>query len=135
MLRVISRRDMRHSAGFSALGLSLGCNISRAAARRQPEALPEPYELPPLPYEYGALAFHGSGHVLHTLYWRGMRPEGENFTYRVGHFELSAHHEYAAGANQGRVYASRPSLTATCMHCGSRAKKLGQADDAVDMTD
>ena len=36
-----------------------------------------------------------------TLYFH---PEGDKFTYQVGHYEFSAHGESAAGANQGPVY-------------------------------
>ncbi len=36
-----------------------------------------------------------------TLYFH---PEGDKFTYQVGHFEFSAHGESTAGPNQGPVY-------------------------------
>ena len=36
-----------------------------------------------------------------TLYFH---PEGEKFTYQVGHFEFSGHGESAAGPNEGPVY-------------------------------
>lgn len=36
-----------------------------------------------------------------TLYFH---PEGERFTYQVGHFEFNAHGESVQGANQGPVY-------------------------------
>ena len=33
-------------------------------------------------------------------------PEGEKFTYQVGHFEFSAHGESAEGPNKGPVYTN-----------------------------
>jgi superoxide reductase len=38
-------------------------------------------------------------------------PEGEKFTYQVGHFEFSGHGEAVAGPNQGPVY-TEPSMVA-----------------------
>jgi len=42
----------------------------------------------------------------HHIRWISLffRPEGDKFTYQVGHYEFSAHGESAAGANQGPVY-------------------------------
>ena len=37
-----------------------------------------------------------------TLYFH---PEGEKFTYQVGHYEFSAHGESVAGPNEGPVHA------------------------------
>ena len=121
------RRDLMKSAGLGALAFSLGGAISPSVLGQEPPgAGHRPYRLPPLPYEYGALApgieervirvhhgkhhagyvrgldetlkqleqarvandfstikplsralaFHGSGHVLHTLHWRSMTPGG-----------------------------------------------------------
>lgn len=44
----------------------------------------------------------------HHIRWISVyfRPEDENFTYQVGHFEFSAHGESAKGANQGSVYTN-----------------------------
>jgi len=44
-----------------------------------------------------------------TLYFH---PEGDKFTYQVGHYEFSAHGESAAGANQGPVYTHHAVTTA-----------------------
>jgi len=38
-----------------------------------------------------------------TLYFH---PEGEKFTYQVGHFEFTAHGESAQGANEGPVHTN-----------------------------
>jgi len=43
-----------------------------------------------------------------TLYFQ---PEGDKFTYQVGHFEFSAHGESAAGPNQGPVYTNHEVVT------------------------
>ena len=42
----------------------------------------------------------------HHISWISLYflPEGEKFTHQVGHFELSAHGESAAGPNEGPVY-------------------------------
>ena len=44
----------------------------------------------------------------HHIRWISVyfHPEGEKFTYDVGHFEFNAHGESAAGANQGPVYTN-----------------------------
>ncbi|MEA3459761.1 MAG: class II SORL domain-containing protein [Chloroflexota bacterium] len=44
----------------------------------------------------------------HHIRWISLyfHPEGEKFTYDVGHFEFSAHGESAAGPNQGPVYTN-----------------------------
>ena len=44
----------------------------------------------------------------HHIRWISVyfRPEGEKFTYELGHFEFSAHGESAAGPNQGPVYTN-----------------------------
>ena len=44
-----------------------------------------------------------------TLYFQ---PEGEKFTYQVGHYEFSAHGESAAGPNQGPVYTHHAATAA-----------------------
>jgi superoxide reductase len=43
----------------------------------------------------------------HHIRWISLffHPEGEKFTYQVGHYEFSAHGESAEGPNQGPVYA------------------------------
>lgn len=43
-----------------------------------------------------------------TLYFH---PEGEKFTYQVGHFEFAAHGESAKGANEGPVYTHHEAST------------------------
>jgi len=42
----------------------------------------------------------------HHIRWISLyfRPEGEKFTYQVGHYEFSAHGESAQGANEGPIY-------------------------------
>ena len=42
----------------------------------------------------------------HHIRWIGLyfHPEGDKFTYDVGHFEFNAHGESAAGSNKGPVY-------------------------------
>ena len=42
----------------------------------------------------------------HHISWISLyfHPEGEKFTYQVGHFEFSAHGESVAGPNEGPVY-------------------------------
>lgn len=42
----------------------------------------------------------------HHIRWISLyfHPEGEKFSYQVGHFEFTAHGESAQGANQGPVY-------------------------------
>ena len=42
----------------------------------------------------------------HHIRWISLffHPEGEKFTYQVGHYEFSAHGESAAGPNQGPVF-------------------------------
>ena len=124
----ISRRNLMKSVGLGALAFSLGCSSARKAkaAAASLMASSTPYELPPLPYAYDALApeiegnllrvhhdkhhagyvkglnatlerleqaresgdlsgikslsrnlaFHGSGHILHSLYWQSMKPGG-----------------------------------------------------------
>jgi len=44
----------------------------------------------------------------HHIRWISLyfQPEGEKFTYQVGHFDFSAHGESAQGPNQGPVYTS-----------------------------
>jgi Fe-Mn family superoxide dismutase len=120
----LSRRDLIASLGIGAVAWSAGALGAEApgAGPKLPE--PVPYELPPLPYAYDALAptlderivrthhdkhhagyvkglnaalatlakaraagdladvravsrdlaFNGSGHILHTLYWQSLRP-------------------------------------------------------------
>jgi Fe-Mn family superoxide dismutase len=119
---------MMKSAGLGALAFALGAsNTGKLFGQEKPPSRPKVYELPPLPYAYGALApaieerilkihhtkhhagyvrglnatleklekarasgdfsdikalsrdlaFHGSGHILHTLYWQSMKPGGE----------------------------------------------------------
>jgi len=118
----IDRRQLIQSLGLGALAFAAGGLTSATGCAQQ--AAGAAYELPPLPYGYGALApaidekilrihhgkhhagyvkglnatlaqlaaarhagdmtaiqalsrklaFHGSGHVLHTLYWASMRP-------------------------------------------------------------
>jgi len=127
MSAVISRRDVLRSVGLGTLALSLGGAAGgKVWSAPAPATGPKEYELPPLPYDYGALvpeieesilrvhhgkhhagyvrglnatlkkleeargsddysqvqalsrslAFHGSGHILHTLYWQSMKPGG-----------------------------------------------------------
>jgi superoxide reductase len=45
-----------------------------------------------------------------TLYFH---PEGEKFTYQVGHFEFNAHGESTQGPDTGPVYTNH-SVTASC---------------------
>ena len=45
-----------------------------------------------------------------TLYFH---PEGDKFTYQVGHFEFNAHGESTDGPDTGPVYANH-SVTASC---------------------
>ena len=42
----------------------------------------------------------------HHIRWISLyfKPEGEKFTYQVGHYEFSAHGEAAQGANEGPIY-------------------------------
>lgn len=42
----------------------------------------------------------------HHISWISLffHPEGEKFTYQVGHYEFSAHGQSVGGANQGPVY-------------------------------
>ena len=49
----------------------------------------------------------------HHIRWISLffHPEGEKFTYQVGHFEFSAHGESVAGANQGPVYTHHEAST------------------------
>ena len=44
----------------------------------------------------------------HHISWISVyfQPEGEKFTYQVGHFEFCAHGESTKGANQGSVYTN-----------------------------
>jgi superoxide reductase len=44
----------------------------------------------------------------HHIRWISVyfQPEGEKFTYQVGHFEFSAHGESTEGPNQGPVYTN-----------------------------
>jgi Fe-Mn family superoxide dismutase len=131
MREFMSRRELLKSAGLGAVAMSLGCAAyaqddppNTTIMGRNPN--PVAYELPKLPYEYGALApgieegvvrvhhdkhhagyvlglnatlgkleaarkagemsdvkslsrdlaFNGSGHVLHVLYWMSMTPGG-----------------------------------------------------------
>jgi Fe-Mn family superoxide dismutase len=124
MRDVMTRRDVLKSVGMGTLAFSVACTVGSPAAGQQPTPSAAAYELPPLPYEYGALApgieeqvlrihhqkhhagyvkglngtlakldqaraagdmssikalsralaFHGSGHVLHALYWLSMKP-------------------------------------------------------------
>ncbi len=127
MSAAISRRDVLRSVGLGTLAFSLGGAAGgKAWSAAAAAARPGEYELPPLPYGYGALdpeieervlrvhhgkhhagyvrgfnatlkkleearasgdysrikalsralAFHGSGHILHTLYWQSMKPGG-----------------------------------------------------------
>ena len=48
----------------------------------------------------------------HHIRWISVyfHPEGEKFTYDVGHFEFNAHGESTAGPNQGPVY-THPGVT------------------------
>jgi len=50
----------------------------------------------------------------HHIRWIQLffKPEGDKFSYQVGHWEFSAHGESAQGANQGAVY-SEPVVTAS----------------------
>jgi superoxide reductase len=43
----------------------------------------------------------------HHIRWISLyfHPEGEKFTYQVGHYEFSAHGESAKGPNEGPVFA------------------------------
>jgi Fe-Mn family superoxide dismutase len=127
----VTRREAIKLAGLGAAALSIGGVAGRRAVAQAAmgemtgmEAMPMPYELPPLPYAYNALepviseeilrihhdkhhagyvkglnatlekldaarkggdmasiqalsrelAFHGSGHALHSLYWTSMTP-------------------------------------------------------------
>jgi superoxide reductase len=45
-----------------------------------------------------------------TLYFH---PQGDKFTYQVGHFEFTAHGESTEGPNTGPVYTNH-SVTASC---------------------
>jgi len=124
MSALMSRRDVLKSVGLGTLAFSLGGAAGAKAATVTAGTNPGVCELPPLPYDYGALApeieesilrvhhgkhhagyvrglnatlkkleaarasgdysgikalsralaFHGSGHVLHTLYWHSMKP-------------------------------------------------------------
>ena len=49
----------------------------------------------------------------HHISWISLyfHPEGEKFTYQVGHFGFSAHGESAAGPNQGPVYTHHRVIT------------------------
>ena len=49
----------------------------------------------------------------HHIRWISVyfHPEGEKFTYQVGHFEFSAHGEAVAGPNQGPVYTNHEVTT------------------------
>jgi superoxide reductase len=55
----------------------------------------------------------------HHIRWISLyfHPEGEKFTYDVGHFEFNAHGESTAGPNQGPVYTH---------HQGSTAMKISK---------
>jgi superoxide reductase len=50
----------------------------------------------------------------HFIAWISLyfHPEGEKFTYQVGHFEFSAHGGSVAGPNQGPVYTHHQVTTA-----------------------
>jgi superoxide reductase len=50
----------------------------------------------------------------HHISWVSLyfHPEGDKFSYDVGHFEFNAHGESVAGANQGPVYTHHQ-VTAT----------------------
>jgi len=49
----------------------------------------------------------------HHIRWMSLyfHPEGEKFTYQVGHFEFAAHGESTEGANQGPVYTHHEAST------------------------
>jgi len=51
----------------------------------------------------------------HHIRWVSLyfHPEGDKFTYQVGHFEFTAHGESANGPNTGPVYTDH-SVTASC---------------------
>ena len=50
----------------------------------------------------------------HHIRWIQLffQPEGDKFTYQLGHWEFSAHGESALGANQGPAY-SEPGVSTT----------------------
>ncbi len=50
----------------------------------------------------------------HHISWISLyfHPEGDKFTYDVGHFEFNAHGQSAAGPNQGPVY-THPTVIAS----------------------
>jgi len=50
----------------------------------------------------------------HHIRWISVyfHPEGDRFTYDVGHFEFNAHGEAVAGANQGPAY-THPAVVAS----------------------
>jgi superoxide reductase len=49
----------------------------------------------------------------HHIRWISLYflPDGEKFTYEVGHFEFSAHGESAEGPNKGSVYTNHEATT------------------------
>lgn len=49
----------------------------------------------------------------HHIRWVSLyfQPEGEKFTYQVGHFEFTAHGESTKGANEGSVYTNHHAAT------------------------
>ena len=49
----------------------------------------------------------------HHIRWIALfyRPQGDKFTYQVGHFEFTAHGESAAGPNQGPVHTDHRVVT------------------------
>jgi len=49
----------------------------------------------------------------HHIRWVSLyfHPEGEKFTYDVGHFEFNAHGEAATGSNEGPVYTHHQVIT------------------------
>jgi len=51
----------------------------------------------------------------HHIRWVSLyfHPQGDKFTYQVGHFEFNAHGESAEGPNTGPVYTNH-SITASC---------------------
>lgn len=49
----------------------------------------------------------------HHIAWISLffHPEGDKFTYQVGHYEFSAHGESVQGANKGPVYTNHEATT------------------------
>lgn len=54
-----------------------------------------------------------------------LKPEGDKFTYQLGHWEFNAHGESALGANQGPAYSEPSVQTSVSLKKGGTLLALG----------